>query len=287
MDEFLGLLDLVLRIFEVSQSPQTFLVLVGLGFARMVSFFSIVPFFGGQAVPGRVKVATAMAIVIILYPSLAAALPENQQLNFGPVGFIALLAKEVFVGFTLGFIAMLIFEAIQVAGRIVDFQRGSTMGELYAPQIQSRVSELGQFKLQFAIVLFIAIGAHRFFIEAMLKSYDYIPALTYPKFQPITPDTVPPNVELMAQITAAVISIGLQLAAPALVALLLTDLFFGIINRVAPQVNVFFLSMPVKMIVGLVIIMIALPTLGKVMINYFDTAFKMFEYSIRVIGGTS
>ncbi len=68
MDEFLSLLETVLRVFEISQSPQTFLVLVGLTFARLVSFFSIVPFFGGASVPSRVKVATAMSLVIILYP---------------------------------------------------------------------------------------------------------------------------------------------------------------------------------------------------------------------------
>ena len=278
MGEFLKLLETVLRIFEVSTSPQTFLVLIGLSFARLVSFFSIVPFFGGAAVPPRVKVATAMSLVVILYPALEASVPVNQPLGFGPVGFIALLAKEVLVGFTLGFIASLIFEAVQVAGRIVDFQRGSTMGELYAPQIQSQVSELGQFKLQLAIVLFIVIGAHRFFIGALLQSYDFIPALGFPKFGA----GWSPAAELIVMMTASVISIGLQLAAPALVALLLTDLFFGIINRVAPQVNVFFLSMPVKMLVGIIAVLIVLPMLAMRMQFFFGEALKAFEYAIRL-----
>ena len=277
MDEFLKLLESVLRIFEVSQSPQTFLVLVGLSFARLVSFFSIVPFFGGAAVPPRVKVATAAALVIIIYPALEASVPANQTLGFGPLGFIALLAKETLVGFTLGFIASLIFEAVQVAGRIVDFQRGSTMGELYAPQLKSQVSELGQFKLQLAIVLFIAIGAHRLFISAMLESFEFIPALGFPNFG----SGWSPAAELIVKMTAGVFSIGLQLAAPALIALLLTDLFFGIINRVAPQVNVFFLSMPVKMLVGVMAILIVLPLLAMQMINYFDESYKLFEQAIR------
>lgn len=278
MEEFLKLLETVLRIFEVSSSPQTFLVLVGLSFARLVSFFSIVPFFGGAAVPARVKVATAMSLVVILYPALEATVPANQTLGFGPVGFIALLAKEVLVGFTLGFIASLVFEAVQVAGRIVDFQRGSTMGELYAPQIQSQVSELGQFKLQLAIVLFVVIGAHRYFIAALLRSYEFIPALNFPKFGA----GWSPAAELIVMLTASVLSIGLQLAAPALIALLLTDLFFGIINRVAPQVNVFFLSMPVKMLVGIIVILIVLPMLAMRMQFFFGEAYKAFEYAVRI-----
>ena len=56
------------------------------------------------------------------------------------------------------------------------------MGELYAPQLQTRVSELGQFKLQLAIIIFIAIGAHRYFIKSLLESYEFIPALTFPEF---------------------------------------------------------------------------------------------------------
>lgn len=281
MQDFLSVLENVLRVFEVSQSPQTFLVLVGLCFARLVSFFSIVPFFGGASVPARVKVATAMALVVILYPAVAATAPVNESLGFGPIGFIGLLAKEVLVGFTLGFIATLVFEAVQVAGRIVDFQRGSTMAELYAPQLQTRVSELGQFKLQLAIVLFIAIGAHRLFIGAMLQSYDFIPALSFPKFAP----GWSPAAESIVQLTAAVFGIGLQLAAPALIALLLTDLFFGIINRVAPQVNVFFLSMPVKMLVGVMVTMLALSVISSRMLYFFGESYKAFEYAIRTIGG--
>jgi flagellar biosynthetic protein FliR len=281
MQDFLALLETVLRIFEISQSPQTFLVLVGLSFARLVAFFSIIPFFGGAAVPARVKVATAMSLVVILYPSISASVPENQALGFGALGFIALLIKEVLVGFTLGFIASLVFEAVQVAGRIVDFQRGSTMGELYAPQVQSRVSELGQFKLQLAIVLFIAVGAHRLFIKSLLESYEFIPALTFPNFTP----GWSPAAELIVKMTAAVFTIGLQLAAPALIALLLTDLFFGIINRVAPQVNVFFLSMPVKMLVGIIVVLIALPILASRMTFYFGESYKAFEYAIRLMGG--
>src|SRR4030095_8398862 len=103
----------------------------------------------------------------MLEPTLEAGLPKDGPLPFGPIGFAALLVKEGFVGFTLGFVASLVFEAIQVAGRGIEFQRGATMAELFAPQLQTRVSELGQFKLQFAIVLFLVIGAHRVFIEAL------------------------------------------------------------------------------------------------------------------------
>lgn len=280
MDEFLLLLETVLRIFEINQSPQTFLVLVGLAFARLLSFLSIVPFFGGASVPGRVKVATAAAFVVILYPGLAASTSPDVPLGFGAIGFGALLVKEALVGFTLGFVASLVFEAVQVAGRIIDFQRGATMGESFAPQLQTRVSELGQFKLQFAIILFLAIGAHRFFIDALFRSFEAVPATSFPHIQA----GWTPQLAFIVEMSASVLAIGVQLAMPAMIALLLTDTFFGIINRVAPQVNVFFLSMPVKMALGLLIVLAALPLYNEQYIYYFGKAYEAFEAMLNTAG---
>jgi flagellar biosynthetic protein FliR len=282
MDEFLRLLETILQTFEVGQSPQAFLVLVGLAFARMLAFLAAVPFFGGAAVPARVKVATATAFVVILYPSIAMELPKGGgPLPFGPLGFMALLAKEAFVGYTLGFVASLVFEAVQVAGRVIDLQRGSTLDEMFAPQLQTRVSELGQFKLQLAIVLFLAIGAHHFFLSSLLRSFEVVPALNFPHLQAGWSQ----GAQFIAKVTGGVISIGVQLAAPAMIALLLTDLFFGIVNRVAPQINVFFLSLPVKMAVGIGVVLDALPLFKDRYIYYFKESYKAFEYAIRMLAG--
>lgn len=278
MEEFLKLLELVLQTFEVGQNPQAFLVLFGLSFARFISFITIVPFFGGAVVPSQVKVATATALVIITYPSLLVELPpDGSPFGFGPVGFVGLIAKEVFVGFTLGFVASLVFEAVQVAGRIADFQRGSTMGELFAPQIQQQVSELGQFKLQLAIVIFLTTGAHRFFISALVLSFEFIPALKFPQIQP----GWSPAAEFLTVMTGSVLSIGVQLAVPIVITLLLTDLLFGLINRVAPQVNVFFLSMPVKMWIGIFVLAVIMSFLVERFRVLFGESYQAFEFMIQ------
>jgi flagellar biosynthetic protein FliR len=279
MDDALSILGIVLRVFEVDVSPRTFLLLVGLSFARMVSFLSIVPFFGGAAVPARVKAATAVAFVVVVFPSLVAGAPSGEHV-VGFVEFVALLAKETFVGFTLGFVASLVFEAIQVSGRIIDAQRGSTMSEMFAPELQTRVSELGQFKLQFAVLIFLLFGLHHYFIGALLRSFEVIPATAFPNlsagWSPAAADVV--------RLTGEVLTISVRLAAPAIVVLLLTDLFFGLVNRVAPQINVFFLSMPVKMLVGLLVVLLALPIYKELYLRYFGEAYKVFEHVIRTLG---
>ncbi len=278
MQEFLQLLEVVLKTFEVGQSPQSFLVLFGLCFARYISFIRVVPFFGGQVVPSQVKVATAMSLVIVTYPALIAELPtDGSPLPFGAVGFIAMIAKEMFVGFTLGFVASLVFEAVQVAGRLADMQRGSSMGELFAPQLQERVSELGQFKLQLAIVIFLTTGAHRYFISALVRSFLFIPVLKFPHIE----NGWTPAAQFLTLMTGSVLSIGVQLAVPIIITLLLTDLFFGFINRVAPQVNVFFLSMPVKMWIGIFVLAVMMPYLIERFRDYFDLSYQAFEFMIQ------
>lgn len=283
MDELFSLIETILRSFAIGQSPQAFLVLIGLAFARLLAFLQIVPFFGGSAVPARVKVATATAFVIIVYPSLAASLPaEGAPLPFGAGGFMLLLVKEAAIGFTLGFLASLIFEAIQMAGRIIDFQRGAMMGELYAPQLQLQVSVLGQFKLQLAIVIFLMIGAHRAFIGALLDSFALLPPTRFPHLAPGWSQLT----AFVVTFTGQVFAIGVQLAAPAMIALLLTELLFGIINRVAPQINVFFLSLPVKMAVGIAVVALALGLYQERYIHYFKEAFRVFEYVLRAVSNT-
>ncbi len=280
MDEALRSLETALRLLDVGVSPRVFLALVGLAFARFVAFLQIVPFFGGAAVPGRVKAATALAFIIIAYPSLAAELNSpGAAAAFGPLSFIALLLKETLLGFVLGFLASLIFEAVQTAGRLIDYQRGVTMSELFAPQLQLQVSELGQFKLQFAIVLFLLMGAHRLFIGALIDSFALIPATSFP---PLVSGWSP-LATYFVTFTGRMLTISVQLAVPGVVALLLTDLFFGLINRVAPQINVFFVSFPVKAFLGLLIVLLALWQYQEQYLEYFAATWQAFEYLLRTV----
>jgi flagellar biosynthesis protein FliR len=281
MEDFLKLLDLVLKTFEVGQTPQVFLIFFSLCFARFISFIVIVPFFGGQSVPTQVKIATATALVIITYPALLSELQaDGSSIEFGAVGFFGLILKEIFVGFTLGFVASLVFEAVQVAGRIADFQRGSTMNEFFAPQFQSQNSEFGQFKFQLAIVIFLTSGAHLFFISSLVRSFEIIPVLKFPNIEA----GWTPVAEFLTMMTGNVLGIGIQIAVPIVITLLLTDLFFGLINRVAPQVNVFFLSMPIKMWIGIFVLAVMMPFLIDRFRDLFETAFRSFELLIQQFG---
>lgn len=276
MNDPIGLLDAILRLLDVQLSVGALLVLGGLVFARMLAFVTVVPFFGGQSVPNQVKVAEAVAFVLLLAPGLSASVPEL-AVRGGAFGFAVLIIKEVAVGFTLGFVAALVFEAIQIAGRIIDAQRGAMMGEMLNPMLREQVSELGQFKLQVAVVIFLALGAHRLVIEALFQSFELIPVTDFPKLGA----GLSPGLTSVILLTGEMFTLGVRLAAPAMAALLLTDVFFGLVNRVAPQLNVFFLSMPVKMALGIFIVMLSLPVYAEQYQAAFKEALQAFQALMR------
>jgi flagellar biosynthetic protein FliR len=125
----------------------------------------------------------------------------------------------------------------------------------------------------------LAIGAHRVFISALLRSFEIIPATRFPRLAA----GWTPLASSMTELTGGVLAIGVQLAAPAMVALLLTDLFFGLINRVAPQINVFFLGLPVKMMMGVLVILLSLQLFQDQYIHYFNESYTVFQYLLRTL----
>jgi flagellar biosynthesis protein FliR len=281
MNGVLDLLAYILKTFEVGNSPQTFLVLFGLCFARIAAFTAFVPFFGGKATPAKVKVAIALALTTIAFPQLAAEVAQNGgELRFGPVGFFFLMIKEFFIGFTLSYISTAVFEGIQVAGRFIDVQRGASMAEVMAPQLGEKVSELGEFKFQFSLVLFITAGLHREFIKVLIDSFEAIPATRFPEVH----GGFTPSLQLLINVSADTLYIGLQLALPIVLALLLTDIFFGIINRVAPQINVFFLAMPVKMMLGLFVFTLSILLLKDQYAYYFLKSLNSLKFMVEYFG---
>jgi flagellar biosynthesis protein FliR len=281
MNGVLDVLAYILKTFEVGNSPQTFLVLFGLCFARIVSYVAFVPFLGGKAVPSKVKIAVAISLTVIAYPQLAAEVAQNGgELNFGPLGFFFLMMKECFIGFTLSYISTAVFEAIQIAGRFIDVQRGASMAEVMAPQLNEKVSELGEFKFQLSLVLFIFLGLHREFIKVLVESFQAIPATRLPEVH----GGFTPSMELLISISAETLFIGLQLALPIVLALLLTDIFFGIINKVSPQMNVFFLAMPVKMMLGLFVFTLSITLLLQQYSYYFMKSLNYLKFMIEFFG---
>lgn len=227
---------------------QSFLVLFFLAMARVVTAIYFVPFFGGQAVPARIRIGLAVVLAAVLAPNLSHAAP-----GMNPVLLVALLAKEILIGALMGISCQFVFYGIQMAGILIDTQRGMNQLTFFAPQLSGPASVLGQLKLQTAIVLFLILDGHLAYLRALDASFRDVPVLAFPSIPPGSTALL----ETAARLSANSLLIGLQLAAPVLIALFLVDVAFGLLNRVASQINVHQESQPVKAMAGLGVLLLA------------------------------
>lgn len=233
--------------------PEELILVIGLVMARTMPLLFFNPFMGGKLVPAPVKMATAFSFVVIMLPTLANA---GVPMSTGPV-YAALLLKEVVIGATLGFLSSVVFFAFSSSGRLVDIQRGTNMAESMVYQLQERSSVFGNFYLQTAIMVFLIAGGHLLYIRAYFHSLEVLPVWEFPTLG----DNGLALANEVIRITADFWVLAVKLAAPALIALFLTDVGFGIINRASPQVNVFIVSQPAKVAVGVILVLIILRVL--------------------------
>lgn len=268
--------DVILREMGIAGSFQAFILVVGLIMARMIPILMMNPFLGGQVMPQNLKTGFAILIAALVYKPLTANLAHPIPLDTLP--YMALLLKELVFGACIGYLSSLVFLAIQAGGRILDLARGANMANILAPQTGEQVSLMGEIQFQFSIVLFFLLDGHHFFLRALFKSFELVPLEDFPGFV----QHAKTSALFVAWASGQVFVIALLLAAPVLVATLLADLVFGIINRVSPQINVFFLAQPVKMIAGLVVVLFCIGFLTDQMKVYFVGMIRDVNHFIRM-----
>jgi len=257
-----------------------FLVVFGLIFARLIAVITMAPFLGGKSTPGNIKVGLAAILAMVLYPAVAAghAPPVPQS-----VAAVALVAKEVLVGAALGLASQLVFYGIQMAGAIIDLQRGMSQMEFVAPQLQGNTSVLGLFQFQAALVVFLAIGGHLIFIRALSESFVALPVTTFPHL----PAGGLAVAELFGRLSADMFILAMGLCAPVLIVLILVDAVFGAIARAAQQVRANQESQPVKAMVGLGVLFLSAGFLMDRMIPALQTIIRQVHDVVGSLGGAA
>jgi flagellar biosynthetic protein FliR len=232
-------------------------------FVRVSTIIALLPVFGSTSVPPQVKVGLSLILSIILMSSMpvapAAALPHGT-----PIAFLFLLViKEVAVGLAIGFTTSFLFSAVQFAARLIDTEMGFGMVDLIDPMADEPVSVVGQLWVIVFTVFLLLINGHYFFIIAMQKSFAVIPlaglhfkaGLLASQFSTMTGD---------------LFSLALRMSAPIYVALILTEMALGIVARTVPQINIFFVAVPMKIVVGLGCTIIAFPMVAGLFKRIFD-----------------
>ena len=218
----------------------------------------LAPVFGARGVPGFVRLGLAASITVIVYPLISAT---NPTIPIELLPYIAVVIKEVLVGLVIGFVVYTMTSILQGAGQLIDFQMGFTMGAAIDPVYGVQSPLMGNFQMVLATMLLLATNSHHYLIAAMVKSYAYIP---------INPSNLPIHFSFYAQLVANVFALAIQLAMPIFGALLVSDLGVGLLSRTVPQLNIFSIVFPVKIIFGFIILFLAIPFFGEAVSHLFN-----------------
>ncbi|MFC5696449.1 flagellar biosynthetic protein FliR [Pseudomonas sp. GCM10022186] len=212
---------------------------------RIAALLMTMPVIGTQLVPVRVRLYLALAIAIVLVPTL----PPMPQVDAINLRSLLLVGEQVLVGALLGFVLQLFFHAFVVAGQMISMQMGLGFASMVDPANGVSVPVLGQFYLMLVTLLFLAMNGHLVVFEVLAESFVTLPVggglLTAQYWE-------------VAGKLGWVMGAGLLLSLPAITALLVVNLAFGVMTRAAPQLNIFSIGFPLTLALGLVIVWIGM-----------------------------
>jgi flagellar biosynthetic protein FliR len=228
-----------------------------LGTVRSAAWLMVSPPFSTRLIPGPIKAVIAVALALPVSSRLAVDLPQ-----LSVPALIAAAVLQALTGAALGFLTFLIFSAVQAAGDLIDLFGGFSLAAAYDPLSMSQNSVFGKFHGMIAIVLLFTTNAHLLVINGFLLSYDSIP--------------VTEGVDLNRLQASLLTGVGeffvsaLEIAAPLVAILFLTDVALGLLTRVSPQLNAFSLGFPIKIFTTLAVIGFTFPLLPGVIDNIAD-----------------
>lgn len=270
-------LSLLLALPELS--PDTVLSLFFLTLARLLPIIAIAPFLGAKNLPMVLRMMFGLALVAIFLPQNLMAAKGNLPFN---LTFIGYMVKELLIGFVLGFLAAIPFFIAQMAGSLIDHQRGASSLQVTDPTTQSQTGPIGILYNYVLIALFFALNGPFLFLDGVATSYQLIPVDGWISASLFTINT--PLMKMIIGLFSTVMNLSIRLAAPALIGVMVTDMFLGIANRMAPQVQIVFLGISLKSWVGIAMLTAAWALIIKVMGKEAIAWIKVLNGLIQQIG---
>ena len=219
---------------------------------RMSTFFLVSPVFSWNTVPVRFRVAFILLISIFFSTMLPSPARPDE---ISSIEAILMISNEAVYGFALGLVVVLIFSAIKITGRIIERQMGMAMAETLDPLTGERGQPLGLLIEMIFILLFLSANGHHLFMIIISRSYESFPSGSIP--------TIPVLLEGVTAAGSTMLIVCLRLAAPMLAAFLMLLVVLGVFARIMPDMNVLFISMPLRVGMGLLMMGIFLPFINQ------------------------
>lgn len=249
--------------------PAFLLILV-----RVSSFLVTLPLFSYRTIPAMHKVGLAFFLTWLMFFTIDPPIIEIDYTYF------LLILKEVIVGLTVGLIAMILMYAIQVAGGFIDIKMGFMMANVIDPQTGAQSPLMGGYLYTFALLFLLAIDAHHLLLDGIFYSYQFIPLEQI--FIPFSNEGILMHV---VKTFNTMFIIAFQMAMPIVGSLFLVDVALGMISRTVPQVNVFVIGFPLKILVGFIIIVLVMPAFFVVTKHLVEQMILTMRTLMQLYGG--
>lgn len=231
--------------------------------ARVLAFMSIAPFFNNRAAPMRARLLIGIAITLGIAPLVPPLPPIEPASGAG----LLLLAREMLIGVAMGFVMRIVFAAISMAGEQIGMQMGLGFAVSYDPLNTAQTPVVSEFLAVMATLIFLSLNGHLMMVATLAQGFNVLPI----GFEGLPP-TAWLNVVLHAQVIFAT---GMLLALPVTGAMIITNLSLGVLNRAAPQLNLFAIGFPVTIAGGFVLLLLTLNHLVPPLQRLFEEGMRM------------
>ncbi len=245
-------------------------LLFGLTLIRCSGLIVFAPFFGANNFPSKARILFALFLTIAMYPVAKSTVVMPPVLGTAELGLMAL--QELSLGLVIGFLASLVFMGAQLAGELVGTQVGFSMANIVDPLLDTEVSLIGFMQMNLALVVFLTLKLHLVVISILYASYEYvgIGTLVLDIFIDVTKNAGIYEATHMMEV-------GVRLAMPVMLVMLLNSVVEGFITRTMPQMNIMVLGMPLRVVIGLGVLMFVMPSLIMAMEGMFHDMLNMLD----------
>jgi len=215
--------------------------------ARVTPLFFLAPLFSSQMIPARVRGIVAVALAIGLAPVAL----QGQHVPSGAMSLAGLVLEGLLVGFGFAFALGVLFAAVESAGSLADVLAGFSFGSLLDPVNGNQGGVLTEFYTLVGTLIFLVIGGDAWVLRGLGRTFELVPLTSAPRLSSLVGGA--------EQIFTGVFGAALEVAAPVVIALLITDVAFGVVSRVVPQLSVFAVGFPAKVVVALLVVGATMP----------------------------
>ncbi len=234
-------------------------------FARMGAAVMVLPGFGELTIPPRVRLAFALTLAFVLFPLVVDLIPPMPS---NGIGLAALIGGEVLIGIVIGAIARILVSSLQIAGTIIAFNSGLGSAQLFDPTVGQQGAITGAFLATIGVTLLFVTNLHHLMLIALVDSYHlFTPGAGFP---------VGDFSSIASQVVARSFRMGLQIAMPVILVGVMIYIAMGLMARLMPQIQVFFIALPLQMLVAFAILAL---TIGAGMLLFLE----QFETALRAI----